>query len=70
MITKKMYKYLGRNGSITTEIKLEKIEPIPMVQLKSETGKILTNGLDKTYSIIIFEDEIEDWFEVDDPGQE
>lgn len=66
MITQKMYRYLGRNGNITTAIKLEEIAPIPMVQLQAEKGKVLTNGIKKAYSIIIFEDELSDWEEIDD----
>lgn len=69
MVLKKMYRYLGRNGTITTDIKLEEIAPIPMVQLKAEIGKILTNGTKKTYAITVFEDEIDSWEEVDDIGQ-
>lgn len=69
MVLKKMYRYLGRNGTITTDIKLEEIAPIPMIQLKAEIGKILTNGTKKTYAITVFEDELDSWKEVDDIGQ-
>lgn len=69
MITQKMYRYLGRNGNITTAVKLEEINPISMLQLNAEKGKILTNGIKKTYSVIIFEDEINDWYEIEDNGQ-
>ena len=69
MITSKMYRYLGRNGSITTAIKLEDIAPIPMVQLKAENGFVLTDGVKKVYSVIVFEDEIDNWSEVKDDGQ-
>lgn len=70
MVTEKMYRYLGRNGTITTPIKLEIVDPIPMICLKASQGKILTNGISKTYSIIIFEDEIDNWTEIDDEGQD
>lgn len=69
MISQKMYRYLGRNGTITTAIKLEDIAPIPMIQLKAETGKILTNGVKTAYSVVVFEDELNDWHEIDDNGQ-
>lgn len=69
MITGKMYRYLGRNGTITSAVKLENIAPIEMVQLKAESGKILTNGVRKTYSVIVFKDEINDWYEIEDSGQ-
>lgn len=69
MLSQKMYRYLGRNGTITTSVKLEEIAPIAMLQLKAENGKILTNGIKTAYSIIIFEDEIDDWYEIVDNGQ-
>ena len=69
MFSQKMYRYLGRNGIITTPIKLEEIAPISMVQLKAENGKILTNGFKTAYSIIVFEEEQDDWYEVEDNGQ-
>lgn len=70
MTTKNIYRYLGRNGIITSEIKLEKIDPILMFNLTAGKGKILTNGVEKTYSITLFEDEIKNWYEIDDIGQE
>lgn len=69
MLTEKMYRYLGRNGIITTHVKLEKIDPIPMISLKASKNKILTDGVKKTYSVIIFEDEVNNWTEIDDDGQ-
>lgn len=69
MISQKMYRYLGRNGTITTAIKLENITPIPMVQLKAENGKILTDGIRTAYSVTVFEDELNNWYEIEDNGQ-
>ena len=66
----KIYKYLGRNGSITTSIFLENIAPIPMFQLKASEGKILTNGVRTAFLVSVFEDELEDWKEIDNIGQE
>lgn len=65
MIVRKMYRYLGRNGIITSPIFLEKAENIPMKELIAEYGKILTNGTKKVYSVLVFEDEINDWKEID-----
>lgn len=70
MITKKMYRYLGRNGIITSAIQLENIAPIPMIELKAHQGKILTDGNKKVYTIVVFEDELSNWEEIDDIGQE
>lgn len=66
MIVKKMYRYLGRNGTITSPVKLENVSYIPMVQLNAEIGKILTNGINNVYTTTVFEDEIENWTEIDD----
>ena len=69
MITKKMYRYLGRNGNITTHILLENIAPIEMVKLEANHGKILTNGVKKVYAITVFPEDIDEWYEIDDAGQ-
>lgn len=70
MVTQKMYKYLGRNGTILSPVELVNTDPIPMIQIKAIQGKILTNGISKVYSVIIFEDEIDNWTEIDDEGQD
>lgn len=62
----KMFRYLGRNGIITSPILLESIEPIPMLVLRASKGKWLTNGNEKVKSKLIFADELEDWFEIDE----
>lgn len=67
MIKSKMYRYLGRNGIITSPILLENIEPISMYELRASEGKLLTNGSQTVKSKLIFIDELEDWTEIDDP---
>lgn len=69
MTKEKIYRYIGRNGFISSPVKLEKIDPIEMVRLVASTGKILTDGNEKVYSITVFEDELSDWKEIDDVGQ-
>ena len=44
MITRKMYRYLGRNGILTTRILIDGVDHIPMVELVAEKGNILSNG--------------------------
>lgn len=66
MTQQKMYRYLGRNGILTTPILLEKIDPIPMVFLRASEGKILTNGVKKIYQVTVFEDEVSNWVEIED----
>lgn len=70
MVKEKMYRYLGRNGTITSPIKLENIDPILMVKLKASQGKILTDGNRKVSSIVVFEDEVSNWEEIDSVGQD
>ena len=60
----KMYKYLGRNGILTTRIQLDGINFIPMVELIAGEGKVLTNGEKKVKTIVIEEEEISQWREV------
>jgi hypothetical protein len=69
MIKSKMYRYLGRNGTITSPVLVDPTTPIPMVSLVAEKGHVLTNGVKTVYSIIVFEDEVADWTEIDDIGQ-
>ena len=69
MISEKMYRYLGRNGNITSKILLENIAPIPMFKLQAGKGKILTNGSKYAYTITVFSDEVADWKEIEDVGQ-
>lgn len=64
----KMYRYLGRNGIITSTVFIEKADPIIMYELRANTGKILMSGDHSKKSVLVFEDEINDWVEVDDPN--
>ena len=67
MIKTKLYKYLGRNGNIVTPILLEKVEPIPMVKIVADAGKVLTNGEEQVKIKTLFLDELEEWYEIDNP---
>lgn len=62
----KMYRYIGRNGTITSRILLEDIKNIPMMNLEAEQGKVLTNGKIKTHWITVELDEIDNWKEIAD----
>ena len=70
MVKTKMYRYLGRNGIITSPILLENIEPIPMLNLKASPGKVLTDGDRFVTSINVFVDELDLWTEIDRPNEE
>ncbi len=67
MNTKKLYRYLGRNGIITSPILLENIEPITMYELRPSEGKVLTDGSSIVKMKLVFADELNDWYEIDDP---
>jgi hypothetical protein len=70
MTKTKMYRYLGRNGIITSPVLLDKVEPIVMYELIAAEGKVLTNGEKSLKSTLVFEDEMKDWTEIDDPNLE
>lgn len=66
MTKTKLYRYSGRNGILTTSILLDDIKHYVVYELKASSGKILTNGGIKVYNIIVEEEEVGKWFEVDD----
>lgn len=65
MTSKKLYRYLGRNGIITSSILLENVEPIIMYELKADAGKRLTDGSAYYEIKLVFADELDNWYEVD-----
>jgi hypothetical protein len=67
MTKTKYYRYLGRNGIITTPVLLDNIEHIPMYALAAAEGKVLTNGEIFVKSIKIFTEDLSNWVEIDDP---
>lgn len=66
MITTKMYKYIGYNGTITSPILLPNIEKLEMVELRAGNGKILKNGDKMVYSAIVLPEDVEKWVEIID----
>lgn len=70
MTKSKMYRYLGRNGIITSPVLLEKVEPIAMYELRAAEGKVLSNGEEFVKVKLVFTDELKDWVEIDDPDLE
>lgn len=66
MIKKNLYRYVGRNGFITSEIYLEGAQFFPMYRLIAENGKILTKDGIKTKSVDVFPEDIDKWKEIDD----
>ena len=62
----KIFKYVGKNGFIVSEILLD-CEKIDMYHLEADEGKILTDGNIKTPVTNIFPDELNNWKEIDKP---
>ena len=65
MTKTKMYRYLGRNGIITSPILLDKAEYIEMYALKADESKVLYNGEKYVFQTLCFTDELDNWVEVD-----
>lgn len=65
----KKYKYNGRNGSIISSVLIDGASKINMFYLAADEGKILTNGEKFYNSVYIYADEIDNWTEVDNIGQ-
>ena len=67
----KKYKYIGRNGTLTTSILLEGATKIDMFCLIADPGKIITDGESQFSSIFVYADDLDNWYEIDIPqGQE
>lgn len=64
MTKTKMYKYIGYNGIITSPILLDAKHQV-WYELRASGGKILTNGDKQVYSVMVPEDEVELWTEID-----
>ena len=60
-----MYEYLGTNGTILSPIHLEDLYYVRKLQLLADNNKRLTkNGKDFVQSVVIPEDELDQWKEV------
>lgn len=60
----KIYRYLSRDGMVTTPILIEGANPILMYRLTADSGKVLSNGSHQVHTTDVFEDELNDWFEI------
>lgn len=61
----KLYRYIGKNGIITTPILLEGTKVYEMFTLIASEGKVLTDGEKIRDTITIFADELDQWSEID-----
>lgn len=69
MIKQIMYEYLGTNGSICSPVHLEDVYYVRKYKLIAEDKKLLSKGSRKEKSVLIPEDELEEWKEIEE-GQE
>lgn len=60
-----LYTYFGTNGTITSEVHLEDIYYLRKTRLIADTGKVLTNGVRKVASVIVADEDVDKWTEVD-----
>ena len=67
MIKKNLYRYIGRNGIITSLVHLEDAKFYPMVRLIADENKILVNdeGI-RIKSVDVFIEDVDKWVEIDD----
>ena len=66
MTKKKLYRYLGRNGILTTRIRIDGATFIPVTELTADQDMILTNGEKTVYSVIVEDEDIDLWREIPD----
>lgn len=64
MTKKKLYKYIGRNGTITSPVLLEDARHIDLIELRADEGYILTDGIMKKQVTVVHIDDVADWSEI------
>ena len=70
MIKTVLYHYLGTNGTIISPVHIEDTYYVRKIRLTAEAGKKLTNGHMVVSTIIVPEDEVNKWTEIEAIGQE
>lgn len=63
----KKYRYVGRNGILTSFVELENVPHTVIYILQADEGKLLTNGERIEKTIPVHEDNLVCWYEIDDP---
>ncbi len=63
----KKYRYLGRNGILTTHVQLEGISANIIYVLTADEGKVLTDGEQMLKVVNVYEENISNWHEIDEP---
>lgn len=60
----KLYRYLGKNGVITTPVEILNAEHILMYHLAASKGKMLTDGEQYAEMVDIFAEDLDKWKEI------
>ena len=68
MIKSKLYRYIGKNGILTTPIQLEGVAYTELYHLTASPGKILTDGRVYSKWMDIEIEDMENWYEIDIPA--
>lgn len=63
----KKYRYLGRNGILTSFVQLENVPCNVIYILEADNGKLLTDGIRTVKVIHVYEENVSNWYEIDDP---
>lgn len=66
MKKQKQYRYIGRNGIITSRVLLEGINYVPMMYLEAAPGFILTDGTRTARAITVEAEYADQWYEIVD----
>jgi hypothetical protein len=68
MKTVKLYRYVGRNGSVTTPVLLDDIKHYVYYRLSADENKMLTDGNQIVYAADVPEEEVHLWKEIEEEG--
>ena len=60
-----LYTYFGTNGTITSPVHLEDIYYLKKVRLTAAPGKVLTNGEVSVSSVLVLDEDVDKWTEID-----
>lgn len=66
MIKKDLYRYVGRNGIITSLVHLDDAKFYSMYRLIADEEKVLTDGEQKVKAIDIFVEDLGKWTEIEE----
>lgn len=66
MTQKKKFKYVGLNGTVFSPVLIPKADKIEFIELKSDDGKILTNGSVQKKIVLVLPEDVSKWNEIEE----